>query len=161
MDMKSGDPTFGFTLADTTRLLRRVFDRRAAHLGLTRAQWRALKLIDLNPGLSQARLSDDLDMEPIAVGRVIDRLQASGFVERRPDPQDRRRWRLYPAGKSPEVMAEMRRIADRLHEEILAGVAEADFATTMRVLAKVKETMNELDRDRTPVAETKKKGTTK
>ena len=54
-------------------------------------------------------------------------------------------------------MDEMRRVADRLHEEILAGVSAADFATTMRVLATVKETLNELDRDRTPGADTKKK----
>jgi DNA-binding MarR family transcriptional regulator len=162
MDMKSTDPTFGYTLADTTRLLRRVFDRRAAHLGLTRAQWRALKLVDRSPGLSQARLAEELDMEAIAVGRVIDRLQAAGFVERRPDALDRRRWCLYPAGKSPAVMAEMRRVADRLHDEILAGVDAADFATTMRVLATVKDTLIELDRDRAPVGESRdKKGKAK
>jgi len=157
MAMKSGDATFGYTLADTTRLLRRVFDRRAAHLGLTRAQWRALKLIDHNPGTSQAQLAEDLDLEAITVGRVVDRLEAAGFVERRPDPNDRRRWCLYPAGKSPAVMAEIGRLADRLHSELLAGIAPEDFATTMRVLAKVKETLNELDRERAAPVEKKKK----
>ena len=156
MAMKSGDPTFGYTLADTTRLLRRVFDRRAAHLGLTRAQWRALKLIDRNPGTSQAQLAEDLDLEAIAVGRVVDRLEAAGFVERRPDPNDRRRWRLFPAGNSPAVMAEIGRLANRLHVELLAGIAPEDFATTMRVLAKVKETLNEMDRERTAPPEKKK-----
>jgi MarR family transcriptional regulator, transcriptional regulator for hemolysin len=156
MAMKSGDPTFGYTLADTTRLLRRVFDRRAAHLGLTRAQWRALKLIDRNPGTSQAQLAEDLDLEAIAVGRVVDRLEAAGFVERRTDPKDRRRWRLYPAGDSPAVMAEIGRLANRLHAELLAGIAPEDFATTMRVLAKVKETLNEMDRERAASPEKKK-----
>jgi MarR family transcriptional regulator for hemolysin len=155
--MKSGDPTFGYTLADTTRLLRRVFDRRAAHLGLTRAQWRALKWVDRNPGMSQAQLAEDLDLEAIAIGRVIDRLETAGFVERRPDPNDRRRWRLYPAGKSPEVMAEIGRLADTLHAELLAGIDPDEFATTMKVLAKVKETLNELDRERAAPAEKKGK----
>jgi len=161
MAMKSGNPPFRYTLADTTRLLRRVFDRRASHLGLTRAQWRALKLIDHNPGTSQAQLAEDLDLEAIAVGRVVDRLEAAGFVERRPDANDRRRWCLYPAGRSPEVMAEIGRLADRLHQELLAGIDPDDFATTMRVLAKVKETLNEMDRDRAAPAEKKKKETNK
>jgi DNA-binding MarR family transcriptional regulator len=160
MAMKPGDPTFGYTLADTTRLLRRVFDRRAAHLGLTRAQWRALKWIDRNPGMSQAQLAEDLDLEAIAVGRVIDRLQLGGFVERRADPNDRRRWRLYPAGNAPAVMIEITRIADRLHDELLAGIDPVEFATTMRVLAKVKETLNEMDRER-PAPVEKKKGKAK
>jgi len=161
MAMKSGDPTFGYTLADTTRILRRVFDRRAAHLGLTRAQWRALKIIDRNPGTSQAQLAEDLDLEAIAVGRVVDRLEASGFVERRPDANDRRRWCLYPAGDSPAVMAEIGRLADRLHAELLAGIDPEDFATTMRVLAKVKETLNEMDRERAAPPEKKQKETNK
>jgi DNA-binding MarR family transcriptional regulator len=158
MAMKSGDPTFGYTLADTTRLLRRVFDRRVAHLGLTRAQWRALKWIDRNPGMSQSQLAEDLDLEPIAVGRVIDRLQLGGFVERRADPNDRRRWRLYPAGNAPGVMREIGRLADRMHAELLKGIDADDFATTMRVLAKVKDTLNEMDRERpAPVEKTKGK----
>jgi MarR family transcriptional regulator for hemolysin len=156
MAMKSGDHTFGYTLADTTRLLRRVFDRRAAHLGLTRAQWRTLKMIDRNPGASQVQVAEELDLDAIAVGRVVDRLESAGFVERRPDPNDRRRWCLYPAGNTPAVMAEIGRLADRLHIELLAGIAPEDFATTMRVLAKVKETLNEMDRERAAPAEKKK-----
>jgi MarR family transcriptional regulator for hemolysin len=149
--------SFGYTLADMTRLLRRVFDRRAAHLGLTRAQWRALKLVGRTPGLTQAQLSEELDMEAIAVGRVLDRMEAAGFIERRPDPHDRRCWRLYPAGESPAAMVEMKRIADRLNAEILEGVSDEDFATVMRVLAAVKENLHALDRERTAPVEKKKK----
>ena len=79
--------TIGYLIADLSRLFGRVFDRRSAHLGLTRVQWRALKRIHQNQGISQAELADLLDMEPIAVGRVVDRLQKSGFIERRSDPQ--------------------------------------------------------------------------
>jgi DNA-binding MarR family transcriptional regulator len=158
--MKTDHSGFGYTIADMTRLLRRVFDRRAAHLGLTRAQWRALKLVGRTPGLTQAQLAEELDMEAIAVGRVLDRLQAAGFLERRTDPNDRRCWRLYPAGETPAAMDEMKRIADRLNDEVLEGVGDEDFATVMRVLAAVKDNLHELDRERATPAD-KKKGKAK
>jgi DNA-binding MarR family transcriptional regulator len=147
MAMKFPDKSaFGYTVGDITRLFRRVFDRRSVHLGLTRAQWRALSRIERAEGLTQKQLAEDLDLEPIAVGRVIDRLEAAGFVERRADPDDRRCWRLYLAAKSSDVMVEMKKIAALLREDVLAGVSAEDFVTTMRVLGKVKETLNELDR---------------
>ena len=157
MSMKSDHSSFGFTIADMTRLLRRVFDRRAAQLGLTRAQWRALKLVGRTPGLTQVQLAEELDMEPIAVGRVLDRMQAAGFIERRNDPSDRRCWRLYPVGETPAAMVEMKRIADQLNDEVLEGISDEDFETVMRVLAAVKENLHELDRDRAPAVEKKKK----
>jgi DNA-binding MarR family transcriptional regulator len=144
--MKSTDRVaFGYAVTDVTRLLRRVFDRRSLHLGLTRAQWRALHRIERVPGLSQSQLAEDLDLEPIAVGRVLDRLERAGFVERRADPEDRRRWNLYPGAKTPEVMTGMRRVANALHEDLLAGIADADLETTLAVLHRVKETLVELD----------------
>ena len=89
MAMKYPDRSaFGYTVADMTRLMRRVFDRRSAQLGLTRAQWRALSRIERAEGLTQSELAEDLDLEPISVGRVIDRLESAGFVERRADPVD-------------------------------------------------------------------------
>ena len=144
---RSDNSSFGYTVADITRLFRRVFDRRSAQLGLTRAQWRALSRIERAEGLTQSELAEDLDLEAIAVGRVIDRLESAGFIERRSDPGDRRCWRLYLAPKSAEVMAEMKGIAAVLRDEVLSGVPVADLELTMRVLAKVKETLGELDRD--------------
>jgi MarR family transcriptional regulator for hemolysin len=136
---------FGYAVTDITRLLRRVFDRRSLHLGLTRAQWRAMHRIQRVPGLSQTQLAEDLDLEAIAVGRVIDRLERAGFVERRPDPSDRRRWSLHPLPKSAEVMTGMRRVATSLHDELLAGISSEDLHVTMRVLLHVKQTLGELD----------------
>lgn len=137
---------FGYAVTDITRLLRRVFDRRALHLGLTRAQWRALVRISRVPGLTQTQLAEDLDLEPIAVGRVVDRLERAGFVERRADPEDRRRWNLHPLVRSGEVMGSIERVAASLHDELLAGIAPAEIASTLRVLHKVKDTLAELDR---------------
>ncbi|KFN43571.1 MarR family winged helix-turn-helix transcriptional regulator [Arenimonas oryziterrae] len=144
--------TFGYTVADITRLFRRVFDRRSAHLGLTRAQWRALSRIERAEGLSQKQLAEDLDLEPIAIGRVVDRLEIAGFIERRADPDDRRCWCLYLAPKSAEVMAGMKRISSVLREDVLEGIDADDLATTLRVLAKVKDTLNELDKEGRPMA---------
>ena len=144
--MNQDNASFGYAIADLTRLFRRVFDRRSAQLGLTRAQWRALSRIERSEGVTQSELADDLDLEPIAVGRVIDRLETAGFVERRADPGDRRCWRLFLVPGSAAVVAEMKQIAAQLRGEVLAGVDAADYATTMRVLAQVKDTLHQLDR---------------
>lgn len=146
MNMTVEKSAFGHTVADITRLFRRVFDRRAAHLELTRAQWRALSRIERREGLSQSELAEDLEMEAIAVGRVIDRLESAGFIERRPDPADRRCWRLHLLPKSDEVMRRIKRVANTLREDVLGEIDPVDFATTMRVLGQIKDNLTELDR---------------
>jgi MarR family transcriptional regulator for hemolysin len=143
---------FGVAIVDVARLLRRVFDRRSMHLGLTRAQWRAMHRINVSPGLTQTQLAEDLDLEAIAVGRVVDRLVRDGYVERRPDANDRRRWNLYPAEKFAEMMANIMRIAGALHDDLLAGVPAEDLGRTLAVLGKVKDTLDELDRAARPAS---------
>jgi DNA-binding MarR family transcriptional regulator len=130
--------SLGFLIGDVTRLYRREFDRRVAHLGLTRVQWRALRRIERIEGMTQIKLAEDLELAPIAVGRVIDRLEKAGFIERRPDPTDRRCWRLHLAPGSAMVMAGVDRIATDLREEVFADIALPDLETTERVLATLK-----------------------
>jgi MarR family transcriptional regulator for hemolysin len=130
--------SFAYLLMDVTRLLRKHFDRRAAPLGLTRAQWRALKAIHRQPGLSQSDLAELLEMEAIPIGRVVDRLVQAGFVERRADPKDRRRWCLHHADKAQAVIGEMEIIADGLRVDTLAGIHADDHATLLRVLEDMK-----------------------
>jgi len=134
-----------YMLHDATRQLRKHFDRRATRLELTRAQWRALKATSRQEGLSQTELADYLDMEPIPVGRVIDRLEKTGFVERRSDPADRRRWRLYLTPKAHAVVDEMEDIATGLREDALRGVERDDLDALMRVLGQIKENLVALD----------------
>jgi DNA-binding MarR family transcriptional regulator len=134
-----------YMLHDATRQLRKHFDRRATRLELTRAQWRALKATSRQEGLSQAELADYLDMEAIPVGRVIDRLEKTGFVERRSDPADRRRWRLYLTPKAHAVVGEMEDIATGLREDALRGVERGDLDALMRVLGRIKENLAALD----------------
>ena len=129
----------GFLIGDVTRLYRREFDRRAAHLGLTRVQWRALRRIERVEGMTQVALAEDLELAPIAVGRVLDRLEKAGFIERRPDPADRRCWRLHLAPGSAMVMAGVDRIAAELREEVFAGIATAELEAAERVMSTLKE----------------------
>ncbi|HEY6940165.1 MarR family winged helix-turn-helix transcriptional regulator [Dokdonella sp.] len=139
------DNTFAYLLHDVTRLMRKHFDRRATRLELTRAQWRALKVIRRHEGLSQTELADYLDMEPIPVGRVVDRLEKTGFVERRADPADRRRWRLHLTSKAHAIVDEMEVIGAGLREDALRGVTRADFDALVRVLGQLKDNLNALD----------------
>jgi MarR family transcriptional regulator for hemolysin len=145
MMTKAIDSTFAYLMQDVIRHLRTHFDRRATAFKLTRAQWRALKTIHRNEGLSQTELADFLDMRPIPVGRLIDRLEKTGYVERRADPGDRRRWRLYLTPKAHAVVNEMEVIAGGLRDDALRDIERADFETLLRVLAQIKQNLVALD----------------
>lgn len=138
--------TFGTLVTDVTRLLRTRFDRRAANFNLTRSQWRALRRVQRREGMRQAELAELLEMEPIAVGRVIDRLQKAGFVERRADPADRRAWRLFLTPRARRVTEGMERISAELMRQAQRGISAADMKTVMGVLRRMKQNLNALDR---------------
>ena len=142
---QSPDNTLFYTLHDVTRQIRKHFDRRATRLELTRAQWRALKVTSRHEGLSQSELAEHLDMEAIPVGRVIDRLEKTGFIERRADPADRRRWRLYLLPKAHAVVEEMEVIAEALWDDALRGIDKNEFETLLRVLEQLKDNLAALD----------------
>ena len=143
--MKTPDNSFAYDLHDVTCLFRKHFDRRAIRFDLTRAQWRALKSIRRREGLSQTELAEFLEMEPIAIGRVIDRLAAADFVERRADPKDRRRWCLYLTARAHDVTDDMEVLATELRHEALEGVRQSDFDAFERVLAKIRSNLVALD----------------
>lgn len=145
MMTKATDSTFAYLMQDVTRHLRTHFDRRATQFKLTRAQWRALKTIRRKEGVSQTELADFLDMQPIPVGRVIDRLEKTGYIERRADPADRRRWCLYLTPKAHAVVDEMEVIASGLRDDALRDVKRVDFETLLRVLAQIKDNLVALD----------------
>lgn len=135
---------FGYLLNDVTLLLRKHFDRRAVRFGLTRAQWRALKCLHFRAGIRQTELAEFLDMEPIAVGRVVDRLENAGFVERRADPADRRCWRLHPTVKARGVIDDMEAIARDLRQDATAGIAEDELRRALDVLESMKDNLQRL-----------------
>lgn len=114
--------SLGFLLTDIARLMRRRFDDRARSSGASVAQWRVLKILERQEGLNQGQLADRIEVEPITLCRMIDRLEESGLVERRRDPADRRAWRIYLLPKSRPVLAELHVLAEELIEESLHGL---------------------------------------
>jgi MarR family transcriptional regulator for hemolysin len=126
-------------------LFRKHFDRRAVKFGLTRAQWRATKVLYHREGLRQTELAEFLEMEPIAVGRVIDRLQAAGFVERRHDPKDRRAWRLHTTEQARVIVDDMELIARDLRKDATAGIDYDELAQALAVINRIKENLLALD----------------
>lgn len=138
--------TFGFLVNDVTRIMRKLFDRRAVKFDLTRAQWRALKRVSHSEGLTQNDLAEYLEMEPIAVGRVIDRLQKAGFIERRADPKDRRVWRLHLTPKAHGIVDDMEKISNELFKQAQRGISAGDMKTMLDVFTRMKQNLVALDR---------------
>src|SRR5699024_11149668 len=135
------DMSFGYLLNDVTLLFRKHFDRRATRYGLTRAQWRAIKCLKDREGIRQSELAVVLEMEPIAVGRVIDRLQNAGFVERRADPNDRRCWRLHATAKARDVIDAMHEIARGLRGDATRDITLDELQNMIGVLERVKNNL--------------------
>jgi len=126
--------SLGFLIGDVSRLLRRRFDERARAIGVTRAQWRTLAMLNRNEGLNQGRLAELLEVEPITLCRMVDRLEEAGHVERRRDPSDRRAWKIFLTAQSRPLIAQLRVIADELLKHALIGVAPDEQAQMARAL---------------------------
>jgi MarR family transcriptional regulator, transcriptional regulator for hemolysin len=123
-----------FLLHDVGRLLRLLADRRAASMGMTRAQWVILFWLDRQPGLSQKELAEILEVEPITIARLIDRLEARGLVERRADSRDRRVWRLHLCEAAAPVLATLGDERAELFHLATAGVDPATLEVVAQAL---------------------------
>lgn len=137
---------FAFEVAETARLIRREANRRAADIGATKAQWRALaRLHRAGGGLRQIELAELLDAEPITLCRMIDRMEEAGLVERRRDAADRRAWRIHLTALAAPVLARLEEMGERFNQDILDGIAEADRATALRVLDRIRGNLDRFD----------------
>ena len=130
-----------FLMHDVARLLRHEADRRAATHGMTRAQWVILIWLQVHPGLSQKELAEILEVEPITVARLIDRLEARGMVERRPDPKDRRIWRLHLMPPAAPVLAELGEERADMVQMLTADVSPAIQQAMIEGLQRMKATL--------------------
>jgi DNA-binding MarR family transcriptional regulator len=137
-DMTPNDTDLLFLLHDFARLLRVEADKRARCHGMTRAQWSILIRLDLAPGLSQKELAEVMEVEPITVARLVDRLAARGMVERRPDPADRRIWRLHLLPAAQPVLAEINIQRDEMLGVVADGIPAAAMQMTREVLLQMK-----------------------
>jgi MarR family transcriptional regulator, transcriptional regulator for hemolysin len=132
-----------FLLHDVARLLRVDADKRARLHGMTRAQWGILIWLDRQPGISQKELSELLEVEPISVARLIDRLEARGMVERRPDPRDRRIWRLHLLRPARDVLHEIDDQRADMTRMVTAGIDEDSIETMTEALVRMKATLTQ------------------
>ncbi|MDB5695091.1 MAG: transcriptional regulator [Sphingomonas bacterium] len=113
----------GFLISDVSRLLRRRFDERARLIGVTRPQWRALITLYRHEGIQQGALADLLEVEPITLCRMVDRMADAGLIERRRHPADRRVWKLYLTDKAHPLIDQLRSIADAVLATALEGLS--------------------------------------
>jgi len=127
----------GFLLADNSRLARWSFDQQVRALGVTGPQARLLLTLHRAPGENQGFYAERLEVEPITLCRMVDRLAEAGLIERRPDPADRRAWQLHLTGKSTAMLEKLQHEVDALVEDMLDGMPEAERETFRRLLAQV------------------------
>ena len=111
-----------FNISDVARLLRTYADQRAREFGMTRAQWAVLSRVERSEGLKQCELADVLDLQPITLTRLIDRLCDGGLIERRSDPDDRRAKRLYLTPAARPVLDGLTRLGKDMMATVLAGI---------------------------------------
>jgi len=129
---------FGFILNDVARLLRTSFDRRVRQLGLTRSQWWVLTFLFRNDGVTQSELAEMLEIEKPTLGRLIDRLEAKGWVRRAADAKDRRAWRVHLTDEVEPAMRTMRAIAAEVRRDALAGLSAAERERFVDTLLAIK-----------------------
>ena len=131
--------TLPFEIGETAHALRKAFDRLAVGLGVTRAQWKVLFKLTRKPGLRQVELADMLELEPITLCRIVDRLEEAGLVERVRDPEDRRAWRLHVTAKAQPLIDKLQAVGAELVEQVFSGIDPKDIEIARNVLARARE----------------------
>lgn len=128
-------------IADISRLARRAFDARAREIGVTRPQWQVLVVLNRHEGVNQGGLAELLDVEPITVCRMVDRLQEADLVERRPDPADRRSWKLFLTVKAADLLAQLQPLGEQLEVEAFEGISSAEREAVIATLARLRSNL--------------------
>lgn len=128
----------GFALNDVARLLRTFADQRARTLQMTRAQWAVLVRLQRCQGVKQSELAASLDLAPITLARLVDKLTASGLVERRDDVADRRAHRLFLTAKSRPLLGKLDALGEAVMQGALAGLEATQLAALMQTLQQIK-----------------------
>lgn len=136
---------FGFILNDVARLLRTAFDRRVKSLGLTRSQWWVLNHLFRNDGTTQSELADILEIEKATLGRLLDRLEQKGWIQRQADAGDRRVKRVYLTEEVEPALKAMRAAAAELRRDALVGLSAEDQTRFVDALLAVKTNLSRPD----------------
>ena len=139
-----------FTISDVGRLLRTYADQKARRHGMTRAQWAVLLRLERREGLKQSDLAEDLDIQPITLTRLVDRLCDNDLIERRPDPNDRRAKRLYLTPAARPLLERIAVQVEELAETVLAGVDPSAVGVMLAQLGLARENLRQAIADKTP-----------
>ena len=139
--MPNTEEYIGVVISDVARLLRTEFDRRVRRLGITRGQWLVLTRLHRRPGASHSELAEMMEVEKATAGRMIDRLVANGWVERRSEPGDRRVKRVYLTPEAERVHKRIWRIAEVTVETALADLSPRESKQLFALLQRVKATL--------------------
>jgi MarR family transcriptional regulator, transcriptional regulator for hemolysin len=149
MPPRSLNREFAFSLNDVARMLRTYADHKASQFGITRAQWVVLARLDRFEGLKQSELAEMLDLQPITLTRLLDRLCDSALIERRADPNDRRAKRLYLTAEARPLLERLGDLGDELMGVALAGVEREAVEKMVTQLAIVKENLRHAIQNKT------------
>ncbi len=135
---------YAFEIVEMARVIRREANKRAAELGATKAQWRVLAhLRRLGDGARQVELAESLDVEPITLCRMIDRLEEAGLVERRRDETDRRAWQIHLTEAAAPVLVKLEEMGIAFNADMLGGISKADRDTVLRVLGRMRDNLEQ------------------
>ena len=135
---------YAFEIVETARLIRREANKRAAVLGATKAQWRVLAWLKrTGDGARQIDLAEGLDVEPITLCRMLDRLEEAGLAERRRDESDRRAWRIYLTQAAAPLLAKLEEMGIAFNADMLAGISREDRETVLRVLGQMRSNLEQ------------------
>jgi MarR family transcriptional regulator for hemolysin len=133
-----------FLLSDVARLLRTCADQEARRFGMTRAQWGVLFRLQRNEGLKQSELADLLEVQPITLTRLIDRLCDNGLIERRSDPNDRRAKRLFLTPAAKPVLEKVTAAAETMMASVLTGLEPAARKAMRATLTMLKSNLRQI-----------------
>ncbi len=134
--------TIGFLLNDTARLFRRALNARTRDSGITALQWRLITYLKRHEGIRQGPLAELIEVEPITLSRMVDRLVEAEMVERRADPADRRAWRLYLTARAGDLLGGMRETADALTAEATEGLSAAERDQLITLVERVRANLS-------------------
>jgi MarR family transcriptional regulator, transcriptional regulator for hemolysin len=149
MIQPSKNREFGFILNDVARLMRTYADHKAAQFGITRAQWAVLVRLDRSEGLNQSELAEVLDLQPITLTRLLDKLSDSGLIERRPDPDfDRRAKRLFLTSAARPLLEQLASLGEDTMASALEGVTPEDVERMLSRFEVVRENLRRLIHNR-------------
>lgn len=124
--VSNGIDRLGFLIHDAARLMRKRFEVRGSEFGLSSAQWRLLVRLVKETSATQARLAELLEIEPISVSRLLDRMEEGGWVERKQHATDRRVRMVFPTEKGRDAFLAVKSVAGEVFDEALAGLSTED-----------------------------------